>query len=243
MEKKFETLKEIDEYASENNLTDEERRALFERRMQIFFRIREWREENKKLGLEPTISDTWTPQQRESFLQDWINDSGIIEATCGEKRSYDEMLNEDPSTSDQVNEGASTSQMGRGEKRSHDGVDEDEEDDERPYVIKGVKEVNIKKFRTKGTNYALRFNNAMADVEIKDVHERLHDVFQHILDDTVGDVPSHDQVRLIIHSIQLKTPIAFPFKSVRDLTTERILSEFQRVIQSNQYFRLTIRLT
>ena len=51
----FETLKEIDEYASETNLTDEERRTLFERRMQILIRMREWREENKKLGLEPTI--------------------------------------------------------------------------------------------------------------------------------------------------------------------------------------------
>ena len=38
----FETLKEIDEYASETNLTDEERRALFERRMQILIRMREW---------------------------------------------------------------------------------------------------------------------------------------------------------------------------------------------------------
>ena len=43
-------MKEIDEYAMKNALIDEERRALFERRMQIFFRIREWREENKKLG-------------------------------------------------------------------------------------------------------------------------------------------------------------------------------------------------
>ena len=146
--------------------------------MQIFFRIREWREENKKLGLEPTISDDWTPQQRKSFLQGWLDDeSVIIRASRSEKRLYDEMMIQDPSTSDQVNKGASTSQMGRGEKRSHD-------EGERPYVIEGVKEVNIKKFRIKGTNYALQFNNAMADVEIKDVHERLHDVFQHILDDT-----------------------------------------------------------
>ena len=231
MEKKFETLKEIDEYASENNMTDEERRALFERRMQIFFRIREWREENKKLGLEPTISDTWTPEQRQSFLQDWIDDeSATMEARCS-----DEMMKED--SSDQMNEGASTSQAGRGEKRMHDEVDDDDED-ERPYAIEGVKEVNIKKFRTKGTNYSLRFNNAMADVEIKDVHERLHDVFQHIFDDTVGDVPSHDQVRMIIHSTQLKNPIAFPFKPAQALTTERILSEVQRVVQSNQHFRL-----
>ena len=126
--------------------------------------------------------------------------------------------------------------MGRGEKRLHDEVDD--EDDERPYVIEGIKEVNVKKFRTKGTNYTLRFNNTMADVEIKNLHERLHDVFQQILDDTVGGVPSRDQIRLIIHSTQLKNPIAFPFNPAQDLTTERILSDFQRVIQSNQHFRL-----
>ena len=153
-----------------------------------------------------------------------------MEASCS-----DEMMN----PSEPVNEGASTSQQGRGEKRMHDEVDDgDDDEDERPYAIENVKEVNIRKFRTKGTNYTLRFNNIMADAEIKDVHERLHDVFQHILDDTVGNVPSRDQVRMLIHSTQLEYPIAFPFKPAQALTTERILSEIQRVVQSNQHFRL-----
>ena len=63
MEKRFETLREIDEYAMKNALTDVERRALFERQMQLFYRIRDWREENKKLGVEPTISDTRTTRK------------------------------------------------------------------------------------------------------------------------------------------------------------------------------------
>ena len=140
-----------------------------------------------------------------------------------------------------MNEGASTSQAGRGEKRTTTTTevnDDDDEKDERPYVIENVKEVNIDKFKTKGTNYTLRFNNIMADVKIKDVHERLHEVFQHILDDTVGGIPSRDQFRMIIHSTQLEYPIAFPFKPAQALTTERILSEVERVIQSNQHFRL-----
>ena len=78
----------------------------------------------------------------------------------------------------------------------------------------------------------------MADVEIRNLHERLHDVFQQILDNTIGGVPSHDRVRMIIYSTQLEYPIAFPFMAPQHLTTERILSEFQRVIQSNQHFRL-----
>ena len=224
------TLADIAGLERTHLLNEEERRLMFERRMQIFFRIRDWREENKKLGLEPTISDHWTPEQRESFLRDWLDDeSPIMEASCS-----DEMIN----LSEHVNERASASQLGRGEKRMHDEVDDDDENDERPYVIENVKEVNINKFKTKGTNYSLRFNNIMADLEIKDVHERLHEVFQHILDDTVGGIPSRDQVQMIIHSTQLEYPIAFPLKPAQALTTERILSEVERVVQSNQDFRL-----
>ena len=51
----METLKEIDDYEKENDFSDEQSRALFERRMQIFRRIHKWREENERLGLEPTI--------------------------------------------------------------------------------------------------------------------------------------------------------------------------------------------
>ena len=202
----METLKEIDDYEAENELSDEQRRALFGRRMQIFLRIHQWREENERLGLEPTISDHWTPQQREAFLQDWRND-----IPYGEKHNYDEMAE------------ASTSQMGRGE---------------RPYTIQNVKEGNIKKFKAKGTSYTVRFNNSLADDQVTNLHEQLHEIFEQILDDTINGVPPHDQVRLIINSNQLEYPIAFPFMAPERLTSECVLSGFERVIQSNQEFRL-----
>ena len=41
-----ETLNEVDAIEAEENLSNEERRGLFERPMQIFCQIREWREEN-----------------------------------------------------------------------------------------------------------------------------------------------------------------------------------------------------
>ena len=43
---------------------------------------------------------------------------------------------------------------------------------------------------------------------------------------------------MLIRSTQLEYPIAFPFKPAQALTTERILSEIERVVQSNQHFRL-----
>ena len=101
-------------------LNEEEQRLmferLFERRLQIFLRIHEWREENKKFGLEPTISDTWTLDQREKFLRDWLDDLDIREAIRGEKRTYDEMMNEEPSTSHHMNCNEGALQTDGGEK-------------------------------------------------------------------------------------------------------------------------------
>ena len=87
-------------------------------------------------------------------------------------------------------------------------------------------------------NYRVQFTNALADVEITSLHEQLHEIFQQILDETIGGVPPQDQVRFVLHSNQLDKPIHFPFTAAERLAIERILAEFERVIQSNQEFRL-----
>ena len=38
--------------------------------------------------------------------------------------------------------------------------------DERPFNIESVTQVNIKKFRTTGMNYRVRFTDALADVKV-----------------------------------------------------------------------------
>ena len=93
------TLTDIAELERTHSLNEEEQRLVFERRLRIFLRIYKWREENKRLGLEPAISDSWTPEQRQSFLNEWLDESYITEAIRGEKRMHDEMMNEKSSTS------------------------------------------------------------------------------------------------------------------------------------------------
>ena len=87
---------EVDAIEAEVNLSNEECRALFERRMQLFCRIRVCREENEKVGLESTISDNWTAGQRQIFLRDWLHDHSITEGALqtgrGEKRSHGKMM-------------------------------------------------------------------------------------------------------------------------------------------------------
>ena len=93
------TLTDIAELERTHSLNEEEQRLVFERRLRIFLRIYKWREENKRLGVEPAISDSWTPEQRQSFLNEWLDESYITEAIRGEKRTHDEMMNEKSSTS------------------------------------------------------------------------------------------------------------------------------------------------
>ena len=204
------TLADIAELERTHSLNEEEQRLVFERRLQVFLQIQKWREE-KKLGLEPSISDTWTPEQRQRFLNEWDDYQSVLESE----------------------------QMGRGQKRSHDEMHyESDQDDERPFYVESVRQVNTKKFRTKAMNYRAHFTNALANVEITNLQERLHEIFQQVLDETIGGIPLQDQVRFVLHSNQLEYPINFPLMAPNRLTTERIHAEFERVIQSNKEFRL-----
>ena len=60
-------------------------------------------------------------------------------------------------------------------------------------------------------NYRVQFTNALVDVEITNLHGRLHEMFQQVLDETIGGIPPQDQVRFVLHSNQLEYPINFPF--------------------------------
>ena len=63
----FETLKQIEEYEATNVLSDEQRRVLFERQMQIFLGIHQWLLENEWLGLAHDLTDTGRPNNASGF--------------------------------------------------------------------------------------------------------------------------------------------------------------------------------
>ena len=107
--KECQTLKELSVLGSPSVLNEMEQRLVFERQMGVFQRIMEWHLENEQLGLAADLTDTWTPEQQEAFLRDWFDDQVILQTNHGEKRSHEE-----------INEGASTSQMGHSQKRSYD---------------------------------------------------------------------------------------------------------------------------
>jgi hypothetical protein len=96
---------------------------VFEKKMEILRRIKEWRLENERLGLVSDLTDTWTPEQRESFLRNWQDEELPMQINRGEKRSYEEMSSDDDEPP-----------VGRGQKRSCEGTSSDE-----PQVGRGQK--------------------------------------------------------------------------------------------------------
>ena len=136
---------------------------------------------------------------------------------------------------------AEVTQTGRGEKRKSD--EQDVESGEYYYHIESVKKHHSKKFRMSATDHTVRFNNVLSDLDLLESYERTQTIFHHLIADVTWDMDKKDQVRFILRSEQLDTPISLPFMDVEQLTTERVFSQIERVIQSNQDFRLNDTVT
>ena len=93
------------------------------------------------------------------------------------------------------------------------------------------------------TDHTIRFNNTVNDLDLIESHERVQKIFEHLLNDVTEDMDERDQVRFVLRSTQLDTPISIPFMPVLQLTPERVFSQIERVIQSNRDFRLNDTVT
>ena len=127
-------------------------------------------------------------------------------------------------------------QTGRGEKRKSDDVPTLPE--EEFYEIENKKQIKSKKFRMTAMDYTIRFNNVVSDLDLIESHHRTQAIIEHLLNDVTAGMDEQDQVRFVLRSEQLDTPISMPFMPVVQLTPERVFSQIERVIQSNRDFRL-----
>ncbi|CAB4017782.1 Hypothetical predicted protein [Paramuricea clavata] len=175
-------------------LTDEQKEAVLQQR--IIFWTNAMAEDIKRenpVGVVNGFMDNWTEDQRRLFNEDWANDDGLCEEL--------EQLPEPPEN-----------QKGEGSKRKHasDDVPLKRQRPEEYFNIKSVKQVNVRKFRTTGTDYTVQFNPL--DVHgVSNVMSTLNRAFQHLFDRLTSDMAPHDQVRLILNSDQLDKSISLPF--------------------------------
>ena len=159
-----------------------------------------------------------------------INEEQVLNGLYDKDDGENEMLTED-------------TQTGRGEKRKNDEQLLSAESGEYYYNIETVKKHHSKKFGMAATDHIIRFNNVLGEIDLLESHERTQAIFHHLLNDVTWDMDKKDQVRFVLRSEQLDTPISIPFLPVEQLTTERVFSQIERVIQSNQNFRLNDTVT
>ena len=140
-----------------------------------------------------------------------------------------------------INENEVLNHVGHGQKRKND--DEDEEPQQDYYEMKTARKHHLKKFGMTATTHTVRFNNGLKDVDLLESQQRTHAIFDHLLEDVTTDMNLNDQVRFVLRSDQLQTPISIPFLPLEKLTTEKVLSYFEKVVQSNEQFRLNDTVT
>ena len=132
-------------------------------------------------------------------------------------------------------------QIGEGKKRKNNEEPEPEQDF---YVKESVRKHMSKKFSMTATDHTIRFNNnTVNNFDLIESHERTYQIFEHLLSDVTEGMDERDQVRFVLRSEQLDTPISIPFLPLAQLTPERVFSAVQRVMQSNREFRLNDTVT
>ena len=130
-------------------------------------------------------------------------------------------------------------QTGQGEKRKNDSDDiDDDPTEEKYYEIVGKKSRKSKKFNAASIDTEIRFTNVVKDMDLIESRNRTYKIFEQLLSDVTEGMNDRDQVRFVLRSNQLDKPISIPSMRKDRLTTERVFAAVEKVVQSNQEFRL-----
>ena len=178
------------------------------------------------------VENSWSDPEADDLIRN-ISEEEVLARMYGNDNDEDEV------------------QTGRGEKRKNESDQESESEDEQSedvegqyyYQVESRRKYHSKKFGMTATDHRVRFNNVLADRDLLESYETTHKIFHHLLEEVKEGMAPNDQVRFILRSEQLETPISLPFMPVERLTVERVYSELERVIQSNQEFRLNDTVT
>ena len=200
------------------------------------------------IGVRPTRYQLEALSRQRSDPETMWNTDHIISNTkpqTGQKHQSDD---EEPESEDEQDQHhyhfEDEIQTGRGQKRKNESDDDDQEsesEDEQGqyyYELKSSEKYNSKKFGMTGIDHRVRFNNVLADFDLLQSYRSTMKIFHHLLEEIKEGMAPNDKIRFILRSEQLDTPISLKFMTVEQLTTERVYSQIERVIQSNQEFRL-----
>ena len=200
---------------------------------------------------EEILTGEWSDPEADDLIRN-INEEEILARVYGNASDDDYVIRnvneEEILASVYGNDDIDEVQTGRGEKRKNESDGETESENEQDegqyyYTMESRRKYYSKKFGMTATDHRVRFNNVLANRDLLESYESTLKIFHHLLEEVTEGMAPNDQVRFILRSEQLDTPISLPFMTVEQLNAERVYSELERVIQSNQDFRLNDTVT
>ena len=209
-------------------LTEEQKRTALQQRIVFWTNAMAYELQRETETPSDVVSDlmtNWTDKERRQFNIDWANDEFLV--------PYEEVPSDQP---DSPSSKPMENQVGKGSKwKSGNDIASSPKrmKPEDYFTIKSAKQVNVRKFKTTGTDYTVQFMPLNIH-GVSNVMLSLNCAFKHLFDRLTSD----DQVRLILNSHQLDWPISLPFLPRDRLTPERFLAAVEHVVQSNDQFTL-----
>jgi hypothetical protein len=105
------------------------------------------------------------------------------------------------------------------------------------YTITKEKGQKMPRFNTKSNEYRVTFNELNVQ-SVPDILKTLQNLFDSVLTDVTKGMQEEDLVQITLECPDLDFPIRLPFMQMNQLTSELLLTEIERVLQSNEKFVL-----
>jgi hypothetical protein len=106
------------------------------------------------------------------------------------------------------------------------------------YTIRNVRTLKIQKFRTNAEDYLIIINEGVFRDSIPEILHTLHQIFEQLINDILGDDRENIYARFIMRSPYLDKPISVGMTHHTNLTAHKILSAIERVLMSRDLFLL-----
>jgi hypothetical protein len=105
------------------------------------------------------------------------------------------------------------------------------------YTITKEKGKKMPRFNTESYEYRVTFNELNVQ-SVPDILNILQNLFDSVLTDVTKGMQEEDLVQVTLECSDLDFPIRLPFMQMNQLTSELLLAEIERVLQSNDQFVL-----
>ena len=176
-------------------LTEEQKRAVLQQR--IIFWTNAMADELQRETETPSdviseLMTNWTDVEMRQFNTDWANDEFLVPCEDVPPDQPDSLPSE--LIENQVSEG--------GKRKSANDIASPPKrmKPEEYFTIKSAKQVNVRKFKTTGTDYTVQFN-ALNIHGVLNIMPVLNRAFKHLFDRLTDGMAPHDQVRLNSHQL------------------------------------------